>query len=127
MKLSTYVAIVAILAFLYGIGMLIFPVQFMQNYGITLDPASTAIARLFGSAMFASGIILWINRNAPESERSWSGLLWSQVFFNAGNCVIILMARMNGIGNSMNWSSIILTAILTLCSLYFLFRKRVVA
>jgi hypothetical protein len=127
MKLSTYAIIVAILALIYGIGLLFFPVRFAQNYGVTLDPASTAVTREYGAAMFAFAIIYWINRNIPESQRSWSGLLWSSVFFNVAIFVVVLMAEMDGIGNSMNWSTIILTAILTLCSLYFLFRKKVAA
>jgi hypothetical protein len=124
MKLSTYAIIVAILAFIYGVAMLIFPVQFGHNYGVTLDPNSTVITREFGAAMFAFAIIYWINRNAPESDRSWSALLWSGVFFNVAIVIVVLMATMDGLGNSMNWSSIILSAILTLCSLYFIFRKR---
>jgi hypothetical protein len=127
MKLSTYAIIVAILALIYGIGMLFFPVQFAQNYGVTLDPVSTGIAREFGAAMLAFAIVYWINRNVPESERSWSGLLWSGVVYNVAIFVIALMAKRDGLVNPMNWSTIILAAILTLCSLYFLFRKRVAA
>jgi di/tricarboxylate transporter len=127
MKLSTYAIIVAILALIYGIGMLFFPVQFAQNYGVTLDPVSTGIAREFGAAMLAFAIVYWINRNVPESERSWSGLLWSGVVYNVAIFVIALMAKRDDLVNSMNWSTIILSAILTLCSLYFLFKKRVAA
>jgi hypothetical protein len=125
MKLSTYAIILAILALIYGIGLLFFPVQFGQTYGVTLDPTSTALTREYGAAMLAFAIIYWINRNAPETDKSWSALLWSSVFFNIAIFIVVLMAKMDGIGNSMNWSTIILTAVLTLCSLYFLFRKRV--
>lgn len=125
MKLSTYAIIVAILALIYGIGMLFFPVQFGQNYGVTMDPISTVVTREFGAAMLAFAIIYWINRNAPESDRSWSALLWSSVFYNVAIFVVVLMATMDGLGNSMNWSTLILAAVLTLCSLYFLFRKKV--
>jgi len=124
MKLSVYAVILALLALLYGIALLFFPVQFLQNYGITIDASATVIARLFGSAMCGYTIIFWINRNVPESDKSWSGLLWSNIFFNAANFIVVLMAKMNGIGNSMSWSTIILSAILTVCTLYFIFRKK---
>jgi hypothetical protein len=127
MKLSTFAIIVAILALIYGIGMLFFPVQFGHNYGVTLDPIATVITREFGAAMLGFAIVYWINRNAPESDRSWSALLWSSVFYNLAIIVVTLMATKDGLGNSMNWSSVILSSVLTLVSLYFIFRKKVAA
>ena len=124
MKLSTYAIILALLALFYGIALLFFPVQFIQNYGITLDAPSVVIARLYGSAMCSFAILYWINRNIPESDKSWSGLLWSGVIFNVATFIVVLMAKMDGIGNSMSWSTVILSVILTLCSLYFIFRNK---
>ena len=124
MKLSTYAIIVALLALFYGIALLFFPVEFIQKYGTTLDASSAVIARLYGSAMCTFAILYWINRNIPESDKSWSGLLWSGVFFNVANFIVVLIAKMDGIGNSMSWSTIILNVILTMCSLYFIFRKK---
>ena len=124
MKLSTYAIIVALLALLYGVALLFFPVRFIQNYGITLDASSTVIARVYGVAMGSFAIMYWINRNIPEADKSWSGLLWSGLFFNVANFIVILMAKMDGIGNSMSWSSIVLNVILTLATLYFIFRRK---
>ena len=124
MKLSTYAIILALLALFYGIALLFFPVQFIQNYGITLDAPSVVIARLYGSAMCSFAILYWVNHNIPESDKSWPGLLWSGVIFNVATFIVVLMAKMDGIGNSMSWSTIILSVILTLCSLYFIFRKK---
>ena len=123
MKLSTFAIIVMVLSLIYGIAILFFPVQFAQNYGTTLDPAGTVPARLFGAAMCSFAIIYWNNRNIPESDKSWSGLLWSNVFFNVANAIVVLMAKLDGIGNSLSWSSIILSVILILFALYFIFRK----
>ena len=127
MKLSIYAIILAILALIYGIALLFFPVQFGQNYGVTLDPISTVLARDFGAAMLAFAVVYWINRNAPESDKSWSALLWSSVVYNVAIFVVALMANKDGVGNSMNWSTIILAAVLAVCSLYFLFRKKTAA
>ena len=124
MKLSTYAIILALLALFYGIALLFFPVQFIQNYGITLDAPSVVIARLYGSAMCSFAILYWVNRNIPESDKSWPGLLWSGVIFNVATFIVVLMAKMDGIGNSMSWSTVILSVILTLCSLYFIFRRK---
>jgi hypothetical protein len=124
MKLSTYAIILAVLSLIYGIALLFFPVQFIQNYGTTLDPASAVIARLFGSAMCSYAIVYLNNRNIPELDKSWSGLLWANIFFNAANFVVVLMAKMDGIGNSLSWTTIILNVVLILCTLYFIFRKK---
>jgi len=124
MKLSTYAIILALLALFYGIALLFFPVQFSQNYGTTLDASTTALARLYGSAMGSFAILYWINRNIPESDKSWLGLLWSGVFFNVVNLIIAVKSMIDGVGNSMNWSTVILSVILTLCSLYFIFRRK---
>jgi hypothetical protein len=120
MKLSTYATISAIVAFAYAIALLLFPVQFIEKYGVTLDAASTVITRFFGSAMFAFAILYWINRKIPASDRSWSGLLWSGVFLNVVNCTITVMAITKGIGNSLGWSTVAVNAIFALASLYFI-------
>ena len=120
MKLSTYATISAIVAAAYAIAQLLFPAEFIGKYGITLDAASMVITRLFGSAMFGYAILYWINRNIPSSDKSWSGLLWSSVFFNVVNCVIALMAITKGIGNSMGWSTVAVSMIFALASLYFI-------
>jgi len=124
MKLSTYAIIVALLALFYGVALLFFPVQFSKNYGTTLDASTTALARLYGSALTSFAILYWMNRNIPESDNSWPGLLWSGVFFNVANVIIAVKVMIDGVGNSMNWSTIILNGILALLTLYFIFRRK---
>src|SRR5262249_53386154 len=122
MKLSTYATILAIVGLAYAIALLLFPVLFIEKYGITLDPGSTVITRLFGSAMLGYAIVFWINRNVPASEKSWSGILWSSVLFNVANCIIVLMAVTKGVGNSMNWSTVVVATVFAVSSLYFISR-----
>jgi len=57
MKLSTYATISAIVAAAYAIAQLLFPAEFIEKYGITLDAASMVITRLFGSAMFGYAVL----------------------------------------------------------------------
>jgi len=120
MKLSTYATISAIVAAAYAIAQLLFPAEFIEKYGITLDAASMVITRLFGSAMFGYAILYWTNRNIPSSDKSWSGLLWSGVFLNVANCIITVMAITKGIGNSLGWSTVAVNVIFALGSLYFI-------
>jgi len=124
MKLSTYAAISAVVSLVYAIALLFFSVQFIQNYVITLDANATVISRLLGSTMLGYAILFWMNRNVPASDRAWTGVLWASVLFNIVNIIIVLVAINNDIGNSMNWSTVVINVIFALASLYFVTRKR---
>jgi hypothetical protein len=123
MKISTFAIVVAILALFYGIALLFFPVEYVGSFGTTLDASTTVLARQFGTAFFGFSILYWNNRNIPVSDKSWAGLLWSNVFFNAANVIIISIAMANGLGNSMGWSIVILGIIFVLWSLYFIIKR----
>jgi len=124
MKLSTYITIAAIVTFIYAVGLLIFPVQFMGNFGITLDAGSTTITRLLGSIMFANGVFYWMIRSLPISNYALKASLWSGILMNVVNGIIIATATINNVSNSMGWSNVVVNAIFALASLYFLTRKR---
>jgi hypothetical protein len=124
MKLSTYATILAIVALLYGIGLLFIPAKFTENYGVTLDVAGLLMTRLFGALMTSQAILFWLNRNIPASEKSWNGILLSSVFYNVATFVIALTAVLNNVVNSMGWSTVILSAIFALASSYFAFKNK---
>jgi hypothetical protein len=124
MKLSAYAAISAVVSLAYAIALLFFSIQFIQNYGVTLDANASVIARLLGSTMLGYAVIFWMNRNLPSGDRAWSGILWASVLFNVVNIIIVVMAITSKIGNSMNWSTVAVNAIFALASLYYVMRKK---
>ena len=124
MKLSTYATITAIVALLYGVGLLFIPAKFTENYGVSMDAAGLLMTRLLGALMTSQAILFWVNRNIPASEKAWNGILLASVFYNVANVVISLTAVLNNVVNSMGWSTVILSAIFALASSYFAFSKK---
>ena len=124
MKLSTYATILAIIALIYGLGLLLAPAKFMEIYGVTFDSAGLLMTRLFGGLMTSQAILFALNRNIPAAEKSWNGILLSSVFFNAATFVISLTGVMNDVVNSKGWSTVVLSAIFTFASGYFAFKKK---
>ncbi len=123
MKLSTYAAISAVVAFLYGLALLLIPIKFTGHYGITLDSAGAIMARFDGASLCGWGIVFWLNRNISAAEKSWYGLLLSSLCFNIANAVIAAMSVTEGLGNSLGWSTVAVNLLFAFGSGYFAFRK----
>ena len=124
MKLSIYITIAAIVTFVYAVGLLFFPAQFIGNFGITLDAGATVITRLLGSILFANAVFYWMVRNLPASNAALNALLWTSVLLNVINGIVIAMGISNGVGNNTSWGTVAVNAIFALVSLYFVTKKR---
>jgi hypothetical protein len=124
MKISVFAIILAILGAFYSICLLAFPAKFLSTYGITLDNAGLALARLYGAVLGGLAITYGSSRNIPQSDKVWQNLLAGTLFFSAVSAVISATSVLNGISNSMGWTTVAVQVLIALTSCYFLFQKK---
>ena len=123
MKLSIFATILSVAAAFFAIALLFFPVQFLNNFGITLEGGGVITARLYGSALSVFAIMSWINRNIPRSDKSWFGLLFSGIVGNTIAAIILVISINNGTANSLAWTSVLIHLFFCIGGAYFAFKK----
>ena len=68
MKLSVFLTIVAVVAFIFGILFILIPGALLSLYGISLSAGGQVVARLFGAALLGYSVLTWCARKAEDSE-----------------------------------------------------------
>ena len=126
MKSSVFAIILTILSAFYGLCLLLIPVKFSSTYDVTLNATGIYFAKIYGTALLGFAILFWSNRNVPFSDRSWQSLLLASFVSQAICAVINVRELMNGVGNSLGWTTVAINVLITLASLYFLFQKKTV-
>jgi len=122
MKLSTFMAIAAVVAGLFGLGFVFVPEQLMSFYGRTPDAGAIYMAQLFGSALVGIATILWLCKNAEASPMLQAILLGLFVTEGIG-FVVALKNQLGGVVNALGWSTVIIYLLFALGFGYFRFFK----
>ena len=112
MKRSTFMAIAAVLAVVFGLGFILVPAQLMSIYGITLETAGQWTGRYLGSAFIGISVLTWLARNAEPGEGLRAVVLGDLVLSVLGLVVAILNA-ISGLGNALVWSTVVIYLFLT--------------
>jgi hypothetical protein len=120
MKLSTFAIIITILAVGFGLAFVLIPVKLMAFYGISLDAAGIWMARYFGVSNLFIGMIFWSYSGVSPTAKSWPKLLMFAIIYDVLQLLVTLTALLDGVGNSMGWSTVGLFALLAIGSVYFL-------
>jgi hypothetical protein len=68
MNCSSYMAVAAVLALVYGLAFLLIPAQLVSVYDITLGPDGQWIARCLGSTLVGIAVATWSGRKAPQGD-----------------------------------------------------------
>jgi len=122
MKLNTFMAIAAIVAFLFGLSFILMPVQTMSMYGVTLDISGQFIGRYLGSAFIGVAVLTWFARNTKENGALRAILLGDFVLSLTG-LVVALFDKFTGVGNALVWSTVVIYLLLGAGFGYFYFKK----
>ena len=122
MKLNTFMAIVAVVAGLFGLGFVFVPEQVMSFYGAAPDAGTNYMAQLFGAALLGFAIILWLCKDAEDSPVRQAILLGLFVAEGVG-FVVALMTQLGGGINALGWSTVIIYLLFALGFGYFRFIK----
>ncbi len=122
MKLNTFMAIAAVLAFVFGLGFLLFPAQLISSYGVTLEAGGQWVGRYLGSAFIGIGVLTWLARNA-EKGGALRAILLGDFALSAIGLVVAILDIIYGPGNALVWSTVAIYLFLTVGFGYFQFVK----
>jgi len=122
MKLSSFLAIKAIISLVYGIGMVLVPAAFLPLYGITLDPAGTFMARAVGATLIGIGLVCWFARNIAD-RAGLQGIILALFILDTIGFIVALHAQLSGLMNALGWSDVGIWLLLALGLGYFRFLK----
>ena len=122
MKLNVFMAIAAVVAFLFGLSFLLMPVQTMSMYGVTLDASGEYLGRYLGSAFLGVAVLTWLARNAADNEALRAIIRGTFVLCLTG-FIVALGDVFLGVGNALVWSTVAIYLLLALGYGYFLTKK----
>ena len=122
MKLNLFMAIAAVLAFVFGLGFILFPAQVMASYGITLDEGGQWVGRYLGSAFLGVSVLTWLARNTEPSGAK-RAILLGNFFLAVTGLVVAILDIIYGSGNALVWSTVAIYLFLTVGFGYFQFVK----
>ena len=105
MKLNIFMAIVAVVAGLFGLGFVFIPQQVLSFYGAAPDVTANYMAQLFGAALLGFAAILWLCKDAEDSPVRQAILLGLFVAEGVG-FVIALKTQLGGGINALGWSTV---------------------
>jgi hypothetical protein len=119
MKLRTYLMIVAVVALLYGLGLLLLPAFMATTYGFGTSASEILLARFFGVGMLTLGLINWLAKDLTGA--SVKPVILGGLIGDAVGVVVALMGTLSGVMSAVGWSAVAIYAVFTLGFAYFQF------
>ncbi len=111
----------ALMTFPFGVAALVAPAALFATFGLELDTAGALIARGYGAALVAFGLVLWLSRNVTEAA-SVRAFLLSMAVFNIIEAAIQGVAGARGIAATIIFGNVAVHSAVALLCLYALMR-----
>lgn len=123
MKLNLLFAVNAILAGLFGLGLIFAPAFITGFYDVELTPAGLVLGQMLGSCLVGIAILSWLGRGMADFAVRRNLAL---IFFLGYviNFVISLLAQFNAVLNAIAWVNVIGYGILALAFGYFYLTRK---
>lgn len=112
MRTSYIFATNAIVAYIFGLALILLPEQTAAIYDIELTDGGVYIARLFGGALLSLGLLTWLARHAVASHER-RAIVLSLLLANGAGFVVSLLTQLAGLTNALGWITIILYFVLS--------------
>ena len=119
--MNTLFLVALIVEALFGLGLTLVPDAMMGSFGVTLDPAATTFARLFGSALISFPFLLWFARKSDKLEFK-KGAAYSLFAYYLVSTVLFVTAQLAGQMNALGWGVIGLHLVFIVWFGYFLIK-----
>ena len=119
MKLNTLMTVTAIVAFIFGLGFILAPLQSISLYGNTLEGAGIFMARYLGAALLGYAFLAWLTRNTA-SKGVQTGFFVAMVL----GFVVALYDAFAGTHNGLVWLNVAIYLLLAIGFGYFSFMKK---
>jgi len=122
MKFGNVLLVNAIVALVYGIGLVLLPATVLSIYGVTPGPAVNLASQLFGVELLHVGLLCWLSRNVSDSPAQRAFIIASLIGQGIG-VVVSLMGTLSGVFNAVGWSAVVIFLVLALGYAYLQFMK----
>jgi hypothetical protein len=119
MNLRTFIIISAVLALIYGLGLVFMPVTLLSMYGFGIGASEKLLSQFFGSELLVLGVIAWLSKDSTGT--SVRPLVTGNVVGNTVGTIVSLIGVLNGTMNAVGWSAVGIYLFLTLGFGYFQF------
>ncbi len=118
MKISSFMTITAVIAFVFGLGFILAPSASLGLYGNTLDTVGEFLTRYLGAALLGYAFLAWFNRNAP-AKGVVTGFFAAMVL----GLLVSLWDTFAGEHNALVWLNVVIYLLLSVGFGYFAFMK----
>ena len=120
MKLKTVLVFNTIVAVIFGLAFIFIPTRTISFYGTdAMNSQFKYTAQLFGSALFAFGLISWAARNSTESNAR-SAIVVGMFVGDLIGFVIALINQLSGVVNALGWLNVAIYGLLSAGFGYFI-------
>jgi hypothetical protein len=98
-----------IVELVFALGFLILPGTLFGIFGVEPSPSGILVARMFGSALLAFCTLLWYARGSKSTDLRTTAVR-SLFLYLLVSTVLLIMAQLAGIVNTMGWGTVVLHA-----------------
>ena len=119
--MTTLFTVTLIVELLFAIGFIVAPGPLFSTFGVTTDAFSSALIRMFGSALLGFVVLLWHGRSSTSAEVHRT-VLWSMFTYWLISSILMVVAQLGGVFNSMGWATVGLHVGFLVAYALFLFR-----
>ena len=122
MKFKNLLILTSLLTLAFGVGFVLIPGSVLSLYGIDSDTGVNIIARAYGGALIAIGLLTWFSRDVDDSAALRAMQLAFMIAF-AINTIVAIQATVSGGMNALGWSAVIIYLGLSAGYAYFYFAQ----
>jgi hypothetical protein len=112
MNTRTVLTAAAVIAFIFALGLILMPDFMGTLYGLGTSPVQALIARFFGTALLALGVVNWFARDMDYA--AVRPIILGNLVGDAAGLIVSLMGTVGGVMNSVGWLSVVLYLLLIL-------------
>jgi hypothetical protein len=112
MNTRTVLTVAAVIAIIFALGLILMPAFMGTLYGTGTSPVQDLLARYFGTALLAIGLIDWLARDMDFA--TLRPIILGNLIGDAVGLIVTLMGTLGGVMNSMGWLSAALYILLVL-------------
>ena len=125
MSYRNFLTIAAIIAFVFGLGMIFMPTQLFAFYNVDVNAGGALVGQLLGAALLAFGVLNWLGRSVSDAPGR-QALVTANLVGDAIGFVIALIGQLNGATgvNALGWSTVAIYFLLAAGFAYFLFMSK---
>ena len=119
MNIRTFLIITAVVALVYGLGLLLMPVFMASTYGVGTSASEILLARFFGVELLIVGLIGWLAKDLPFS--SLRPIITASLIGDIVGAIVALLGTLSGVMNTVGWSAFGIYLLIGLGFAYFQF------